>query len=310
MKKIFILMGYLAIIFAVYSCDFFEEKSSSEEIENFQTMEGLPESVKQKIVAQDSLMSELVNKVDTLTVNLNALQEENKALKDKIEDLKSPKSFWGWTSIVAVVISIIAVLLALVIRSFSEKKLNKVVSNRMSSSKEMKGFNNRLLQLEESVGQYSKSLYANKSYIIGLETRLVQLERQMIQLRTSIDKKNASSNLPQNAELLPQEKANKFEYQKIGYAMIDADVYFTKVYESNQEGCVFKINFVSPTKGIFNILSLEKIQSRNDWQKKIEYSGASIKDATDFRVEDEGICEKLDENVWQVVKPLKLKLLK
>lgn len=303
-------MGYLAIIFAVYSCGFFEEKSSSEEIESFQTMEGLPESVKQKIVAQDSLMSELVNKVDTLTVNLNALQEDNKVLKDKIEDLKSPKSFWRWTSIVAVVVSIIAVLLALVIRSFSEKNLNKVVSNRMSSSKEMKGFNNRLLQLEESVGQYSKSLYANKSYIIGLETRLVQLERQMIQLRNSVDKKNVSGNLPQNAEVLSQEKANKSEYQKTGYAMIDADIYFTKVYDSNQEGCVFKINFVSPTKGIFNILSLEKIQSRNDWQKKIEYSGASIKDATEFRVEDEGICEKLDENVWQVIKPLKIKLLK
>jgi hypothetical protein len=67
---------------------------------------------------------------------------------------------------------------------------------------------------------------------------------------------------------------------------------------------------MSPTKGRFNIISLDKIQSRNDWQQKIECSGISIKEASDFRIEEEGLCEKIEENTWQVTKPLKIRLLK
>ena len=33
-------------------------------------------------------------------------------------------------------------------------------------------------------------------------------------------------------------------------------------------------------------------------------------EATDFRLEDEGICEKIDDNTWKVTKPLKIKLIK
>ena len=105
-----------------------------------------------------------------------------------------------------------------------------------------------------------------------------------------------------------QEKEN--EYQKVGYAKVDTDIYFTTIYESNQEGCVFKLTFTCQSKGKFNIIALDKIQSRNDWQKKVECSGVSIKEATDFRLEDEGICEKIDDNTWKVTKPLKIKLIK
>ena len=67
---------------------------------------------------------------------------------------------------------------------------------------------------------------------------------------------------------------------------------------------------ISNIKGKFNIISLDKIQSRNDWQQKVECSGISIKEASDFRVEDDGICEKIDENTWQVTNPLKIRLIK
>ena len=73
---------------------------------------------------------------------------------------------------------------------------------------------------------------------------------------------------------------------------------------------MFKLTFTSQTKGKFNIIALDKIQSRNDWQKKVECSGVSIKEATDFRLEDEGVCEKIDENTWKVTKPLKIRLIK
>ena len=74
---------------------------------------------------------------------------------------------------------------------------------------------------------------------------------------------------------------------------------------------MFRITFTSQTKGKFNIIALDKIQSRNDWQKKVECSGGvSIKEASDFRLEEEGLCEKIDEYSWKVTKPLKIRLLK
>ena len=94
----------------------------------------------------------------------------------------------------------------------------------------------------------------------------------------------------------------------VRYAKNDADVYFMKIYESNQEGCVFKIELTSPTTGTFDIISLDKIRAMNGWQQKVECSGISIKDAPDYRVEEKGICEKIDNNTWKVTKPLKIKL--
>jgi hypothetical protein len=82
------------------------------------------------------------------------------------------------------------------------------------------------------------------------------------------------------------------------------------IYDSNQEGCVFKITFTSPTSGRFNIISLDKIQSRNDWQKKVECIGDSIREASDFSLVEEGICEKIDKDTWIVTKPLKIRLKK
>ena len=45
------------------------------------------------------------------------------------------------------------------------------------------------------------------------------------------------------------------------------------------------------------------------WQEIVEYTG-SIEDATSFKVEDYGICEKYDDVTWQVTKKLKIKLQK
>ena len=99
------------------------------------------------------------------------------------------------------------------------------------------------------------------------------------------------------------------EYIKMGYANINSGNIFTKIFDSAQESCVFSIKFKSATKGEFNIISLDKIKSRNMWQEIVEYTG-SIEDATSFKVEDYGICEKYDDVTWQVTKKLKIKLQK
>lgn len=294
MKKVYSLIVLTAIL-ALSSCSFFEDDKSSKGKDEIRTIVELPDSVKQKIADQDTLMTELLNKVDTLTAELNFTKEKNAELKEKIAELKSPKSTWAYISILAFVLGLIALILSLLKpkgESRRIKELQENVNNLLSSQR-----NNRMSN-------------TSSSYAPNSDSRLRQLEKQMAQVIDVIKKITITTSQPVSTRKEPVSSRKENEYQKVGYAKVDTDIYFTTIYDSNQEGCVFKISFTSPIIGKFNIISLDKIQSRNDWQQKVECSGCSIKEATDFRIEDNGICEKIDESTWKVTKPLKIRLLK
>ncbi len=309
MKKNYILI-VLTAIFALSSCSFFEDDKSSKGKEEIRAIVELPDSVKQKIVEQDALMTELVNKVDTLTEELNLIKAENAELKEKITEMKSPKSTWAYISIGAFVLGLIALLISLLKpKGIKEERIYEIFKKSLDDSR-------RIKELQENVNSLLSSQRNNKvsntssSYAPNSNGRLRQLENQMAQIIQVVNKITTPVSQTVSTRQEPTRSREENDYQKVGYAKVDTDIYFTTIFESNQEGCVFKLTFTSQTKGKFNIIALDKIQSRNDWQKKVECSGVSIKEATDFRLEDEGVCEKIDENTWKVTKPLKIRLIK
>ena len=270
----------------------------------------LPDSVKQKIADHDTLMTELLNKVDTLTAELNLTKEESAEMKEKIAELKSPKSTWAYISIGAFILGLIALIISLLKpKGIKEKQVYEILKKSLDESR-------RIKELQVNVNNLLSSQRNNRmsnissSYAPNSDSRLRQLENQMAQVIGIINKITVTASQPVSTRKEPAPSRKENEYQKVGYAKVDTDIYFTTIYESNQEGCVFKLTFTCQSKGKFNIIALDKIQSRNDWQKKVECSGVSIKEATDFRLEDEGICEKIDDNTWKVTKPLKIKLIK
>ena len=306
MKKVYSLIVLTAIL-ALSSCSFFEDDKSSKGKDEIRTIVELPESAKQKIADQDTLMTELLNKVDTLTAELNLTKEENAELKEKIAELKSPKNTWAYISIGAFVLGLIALIISLLKpKGIREKRVYEIVKKSLDESR-------RIEELQENVNNLLSSQRNNRmsntssSYAPNSDSRLRQLENQMAQV---IKKITITTSQPVSTRKEPVSSRKENEYQKVGYAKVDTDIYFTTIYDSNQEGCVFKISFTSPIIGKFNIISLDKIQSKNDWQQKVECSGCSIKEASDFRIEDDGICEKIDESTWKVTKPLKIRLLK
>ena len=306
MKKVYSLIVLTAIL-ALSSCSFFEDDKSSKGKDEIRTIVELPESAKQKIADQDTLMTELLNKVDTLTAELNLTKEENAELKEKIAELKSPKNTWAYISIGAFVLGLIALIISLLKpKGIKEKQVYEIVKKSLDESR-------RIKELQENVNNLLSSQRNNRmsntssSYAPNSDSRLRQLENQMAQV---IKKITITTSQPVSTRKEPVSSRKENEYQKVGYAKVDTDIYFTTIYDSNQEGCVFKISFTSPIIGKFNIISLDKIQSKNDWQQKVECSGCSIKEASDFRIEDDGICEKIDESTWKVTKPLKIRLLK
>lgn len=309
MKKVYSLIALTAVL-ALSSCSFFEDDKSSKGKDEIRTIVELSDSVKQKIADHDTLMTELLNKVDTLTAELNLTKEESAEMKEKIAELKSPKSTWAYISIGAFILGLIALIISLLKpKGIKEKQVYEIVKKSLDESR-------RIKELQVNVNNLLSSQRNNRmsnissSYAPNSDSRLRQLENQMAQVIGIINKITVTASQPVSTRKEPAPSRKENEYQKVGYAKVDTDIYFTTIYESNQEGCVFKLTFTCQSKGKFNIIALDKIQSRNDWQKKVECSGVSIKEATDFRLEDEGICEKIDDNTWKVTKPLKIKLIK
>ena len=305
MKKVCSLIVLTAIL-ALSSCSFFEDDKSSKGKDEIRTIVELPESAKQKIADQNTLMTELLK----LTAELNLTKEENAELKEKIAELKSPKKTWAYISIGAFVLGLIALIISLLKpKGIREKRVYEIVKKSLDESR-------RIKELQENVNNLLSSQRNNRmsntssSYAPNSDSRLRQLEKQMAQVIEVIKNITITTSQPVSTRKEPVSSRKENEYQKVGYAKVDTDIYFTTIYDSNQEGCVFKISFTSPIIGKFNIISLDKIQSRNDWQQKVECSGCSIKEASDFRIEDDGICEKIDESTWKVTKPLKIRLLK
>lgn len=309
MKKVYSLIVLTAVL-ALSSCSFFEDDKSSKGKDEIRTIVELPDSVKQKIADHDTLMTELLNKVDTLTAELNLTKEESAEMKEKIAELKSPKSTWAYISIGAFILGLIALIISLLKpKGIKEKQVYEIVKKSLDESrriKELQVNENNLLSSQRN----NRMSNISSSYAPNSDSRLRQLENQMAQVIGIINKITVTASQPVSTRKEPAPSRKENEYQKVGYAKVDTDIYFTTIYESNQEGCVFKLTFTCQSKGKFNIIALDKIQSKNDWQKKVECSGVSIKEATDFRLEDEGICEKIDDNTWKVTKPLKIKLIK
>ena len=300
MKKIFNIIVCTTVIFTLYSCGLFEGEKPSKGTEGVKTIVELPDSIKKKIVEQDALMTELLNKVDTLTKEMNLAKAENAVLKEKLTNLKSPKNTLTYVSICAFLLG----LIALIATFFKPKGVNE---ERVYNIVEKYFDDYKIKELRVNVNNLLSAQRNNKtSHVPNSDTRLQQLESQLSQVIAAVNNIKQPVSIRQETTRPPEEH----EYQKVGYAKVDTDMYFTTIYDSNQEGCVFKITFISEYKGKFNIIALDKIQSRNDWQKKVECIGASIKEASDFRLEEEGVCEKIDEINWKVTKPLRIRLLK
>ncbi len=311
MKKLLNIIVCIIVIFTVSSCDFFNEKEASKDVQdNAATVEGISQEIKDKIKAQDTLMNALVLKVDNLAQALTQAQSENAELKAQVEKLESPKSTWGYMTLAAIIIAILALVLSLLRKGVSREKVDEIFSNNLDKSKriaDLKAAVNQL-QLGQSNNRVSQSV---NSSLQNLDVRLRSVESTLSRLNSKTNEARDTSNSSTNHRQEHPRQPKEPEYLKMGYANINSGNNFTKIFDSAQESCVFSIKFKSPSKGEFNIISLDKIKSRNMWQEIVEYTG-SIEEATSFKVEEYGICEKYkyDDVTWQVTKKLKIKLQK
>ena len=309
MKKILNFIVCVITFFTLSSCDYFNDKEASKgNQDNATIVEGISQEIKNKIAAQDTLMNALVLKVDTLAQALTQAQTENAELKSQVEELESPKSTWGYMTLASFVVAIIALVLSLLRKGVSKEKVDEIFSNNLDKSKRIAELKAAVYQLQSGQNNNRVSQPVNKS-LQNLDARLRSVESSLSRLSSRTNEVHDTSNPSINHRQEQHRQPKEPEYLKMGYANINSGNIFTKIFDSAQESCVFSIKFKSATKGEFNIISLDKIKSRNMWQEIVEYTG-SIEEATSFKVEEYGICEKYDDVTWQVTKKLKIKLQK
>lgn len=309
MKKTINIVVCLATILTLSSCDFFSGKQPDQDsVDNAAPVEGISQEIKNKNEAHDTLMNALVLKVDTLAQALSQAQKENAELKVQVAKLESPKSTWGYMTLVSLAIAIIALVLSLLRKGLSREKVDEIFCNNLNKSKRIEKLKEAVSELKSGLNGNRVSLSVNTS-LQNLDTRLRSVESSVSRLSSKTNEVQNSSN-PSVAHRQEQSSQIKdLEYLRTGYANINSGNIFSKIFNSAQESCVFSIKFKSENKGEFNIISLDKIKSRNMWQEIVEYTG-SIEEATSYKVEDYGICEKYDDVTWQVTKKLKIKLIK
>lgn len=309
MKKAINIVVCLATILTLSSCDFFSGKQPDQDsVDNAAPVEGISQEIKNKIEAQDTLMNALVLKVDALAQALSQTQKENAELKVQVANLESPKSTWGYMTLASLGIAIIALVLSLLRKGISREKVDEIFSYNLDKSKRIAELKMAVVQLQSGLNSNRTSSSVNTS-LQNLDARLHSVESYVSRLSSKANESQNSSNLSVTHRQEQLRQTKDLEYLRMGYANINSGNIFTKIFDSAQESCVFSIKFKSANKGEFNIISLDKIKSRNMWQEIVEYTG-SIKEATSFKVEDYGICEKYDDVTWQVTKKLKIKLIK
>lgn len=309
MKKIInILLSVIAVL-AVSSCELLNDNKPSTTVQdNATTVEGISQEIKNKIEAQDTLMKTLVLKVDTLAQALTQAQNENSELKAQVEKLESPKRIWGYITLVALALAIAALIVSLLRKGVSREKVNEIFSHNLDKSQRIEELKLAVNQLK-SVQSYNKIPQSISASLQALDKRLQAVESTLAHLNSMLNNNNCSQFSTFDHRQEKGSQPQKTGCFRVGYANINSGRIFTKIFDSPKESCVFSISFKNETKGEFTIISLDKIKSRNMWQEVVEYTG-SIEDATSFKVEEFGICEKYDEDTWQVTKKLKLKLIK
>lgn len=296
MSKKIVLIA-LAMVFAlIVGCN---DAPSADNAEDATTnIEMLSDTLKQHLVKQDSLSKELLQKIDTLTKELNSAKAETESLRSSIKKEDNPKLLWD---ILPLAISIISLLLALLVayttrNAVEEEKVYGILKKEFNKIGLTSDICKSIQRLTSNPNQQKSAKVQEASINYEVESRLASLEKEITELkRTHTPNIAVQSKKPLSPTVL--------------YANMNSQEYFTSVVSSKQSTCVFVIE-LSPQnrdKGYFNIISLDQIKQRNGWEPIVTYSGNCVfREAKGFKINRNGECEKLSDGTWKVTRNLEI----
>lgn len=316
MKKFNFFLIFLSILL-ISACDIFDDQSESIKEPDSESYEPNKDTL-QKNIEQNSLSEGNICKIDSLMNELNNSKQSVENLQYQIEELESKQCVWNYISIVSILLALIVLIMQFVLPKDLKKLCNKVHNEIEAIRKDLENQINQLNSKQQF--PYITNGYASKkSGNNSIENRVGQIENNLNQLEKLLNRQTEEINKMKssdNSNIKVDKKDNKSKTNetktlKVGYSKANSGDMFFDILDSNQEGCVYQLFFKSETMCEFDLISLDKIKSRNGWQAVVETTGnCLIEEASDYRVESRGTCIKIDGDTWQLEKKLKIKLLK
>lgn len=267
----------------------------------------------QQLEKKDLLLEEKINTESRLNSSLSDSLQILKKQCNAISQNSKKAEFIPWTAFIIALVALLFVLLIFVKAHGLRSYVTNIFKECLNRSSRLSELKENIKNLQIDVNRLNRSDPVSNNDIQLIESRIDNLAESLLQIRNELNRIPVSSNIEPDYETVHVlAKAENLSPKKRGYAKINTGKYFTEILQSGNEVCVYKIDFVNDIKGEFDIVSLQKIQSRNDWQAVVEYSGnCTISEAQQYSVEEPGICEKKKgQNVWEVTKKLKIKISK
>ena len=308
------LINYMVIILLsllANSCDLFGDgKSSQLNLKDVESIEQLQDTIKRILVAQDTLYAGLVNKIDSMSVALKTTDSNFKTLEQQVEALQEPTKLWNYITLFTAVI-IVFILVAIFIlykHSMDKEQVEHCISKNAVSEQKVKIIIEKMIDASLSSFKKKQERPSSLSYKSSMPTaesqQIISLERRIVALERLLSSSNRHSTISN-----PDQRPTPTSITRIGYANINSKHYFLDVFDTKQEASVYEIHFRSDTEGVFDIISLDKIKSRNNWQEVVDaYGDCLMPEANSYEREEYGVCKKLNDNTWEVIKKLKIKL--
>ena len=319
------LIGFVFSVLILSSCNWPGNTSAPQEEGKVGNLEGIPDSLKERLRTQDSLLSVFVVKIDSLTNGLNNAKHDIITLQNKIESLQSPGTILVFLALGGFILAVIAIIMCYVkTRNILSKAIiENYIESKIGNESYLTNIGNRLNKLERSVQSMDSSKSEGRLPISSVNSNIVEaLNKRVTTLEAQIGSRSSSYGFSWETRSTDQGKSSVNDKEhtqvnpvgnKVCYANINNGPYFMQIFDSNQETCVYKITLTSQTTGNFGLLSLDKIRSSNYWQDAIEIEtigDCTIAEAQHFTPSGVGQCETSDGNMWKVTKKLRIKISK
>ena len=316
-KKFFVYIFFFVPILCT-SCDWFDDPEMQDK-DDVTKMEGISPAFKQRLNEQDSLFSESTFKNDSLIADLNQYKGFVEDSQSEIKELKSPSHVWACFVLFALLLSIIAIVLSIL---RTNKKVDKWEVKEMAKQmikEQVKDLEYRMNRAESNIKEIGKGSSTSKTTSANtlIDKRLVDLDIRLSRIERNSNSAQSNSHsydnyLYDNFSSQETTPAKEPEYMRTGYAKVNSSKYFVEIFNSQQEDCVYKINFINKEEGEFDIISLGKIKTINDLKEVLDLTPDSclLNEASRHEVVDKGQCKKIDGNTWEVTKKLVIKVFK
>ena len=323
MKKILLIVFSAVIVMSISSCNTKGERQKNDDNSDITKIEAISDSLKRFLKEQDSLSQGLVVKIDTIALALNNTKTQIETLKSEINEIKSP----GKTVLIMAFVSFLlgATSIVLIIILFSKKvgkrEIIDVIRGYIDDPRT--NLSKRFVKIEFDI----KNIKNNQSNIDAarqeppirnngdnaVNTRLqVELEKQRKAFYGYEQRVETNTDYCKSQETIKIVDKIEQPFKKSAYALIHTGKYLVNIVETKQESCVYSLNFISDESAEFDIISLEKIKTINDLKDVIDIAQGSclLEQATNYVVIEKGKCKKFDDNTWEVVNKLVIKVSK